>query len=250
MEPYVNLTSKNGIGIIEFFHPSHNALPSSLLNQLVAAFSAASNDNTIKVIILKSGGDRTFCAGANFHELKQISNEDEGNVFFSGFAHVINAMRKCSKIIIGRIQGKAVGGGVGIAAATDYCLASKYASVKLSELNIGIGPFVIEPAVSRKIGINAFTQLTLQPETFFDFEWAKKKGLFQNVFESVEELDEAVTNLASRLCSYNTEALKQLKSVLWKNTDNWDELLIERAKLSGKLILSDEAKASLQKYSN
>ena len=250
MEPYVKLTSESGIGTIEFFHPSHNALPSSLLNQLVEAFNTASNDETIKVVDLKSGGDRTFCAGANFQELQQISNKDEGTKFFSGFANVINAMRKCSKIIIGRIQGKAVGGGVGLAAATDYCLASKYASVKLSELNIGIGPFVIEPAVSRKIGLNGFTHITLNPDVFFDSKWAADKGLFQNVFESTEELDAAVTNLASKLCSYNTEALQQLKSVLWKNTDDWDDLLIERAKLSGKLILSDQAKAALQKYTS
>lgn len=250
MKPYVTLTVENNVGTIEFFHPSHNALPSSLLNKLVEAFSIASNDDTIKVVVLKSGGDRTFCAGANFHELQQISNEDEGTKFFSGFANVINAMRKCSKITIGRIQGKAVGGGVGLAAATDYCLASKYASVKLSELNIGIGPFVIEPVVSRKIGLNGFTQLTLKPDTFFNSKWADDKGLFQNVFESTEELDEAVTILASKLCSYNYEALQQLKSVLWKNTDDWDDLLIERAKLSGKLILSDQAKATLQKYTS
>ena len=250
MEPYVTLTVENNVGTIEFFHPSHNALPSNLLDKLVHVFNKADKDETIKVVVFKSGGDRTFCAGANFQELQQISNEEEGTDFFSGFANVINAMRKCSKIIIGRIQGKSVGGGVGLAAATDYCLASKYASVKLSELNIGIGPFVIEPAVSRKIGLNGFTQLTLNPDTFFDSTWATNKGLFQNVFESTEELDEAVTNLASKICSYNTEALQQLKSVLWKNTEDWDKLLIERAKLSGKLILSDQAKATLQKYTS
>jgi methylglutaconyl-CoA hydratase len=250
MEPYVTFTVENNVGTIEFFHPSHNALPSNLLDKLVRVFNKADKDETIKVVVFKSGGDRTFCAGANFQELLQITNKDEGTKFFSGFANVINAMRKCSKIIIGRVQGKAVGGGVGLAAATDYCLASNYAAVKLSELSIGIGPFVIEPAVSRKIGLNAFTQLTLNPDLFFNSEWAANKGLYNSVFESIYDMDKAVADLATKLCSCNSEALKQLKSVLWKNTDNWDELLIERAKLSGKLILSEEAQTTLQKYAS
>lgn len=250
MEPYVTLTVENNVGTIEFFHPSHNALPSNLLDKLVHVFNKADKDETIKVVVFKSGGDRTFCAGANFQELLQITSQEEGTKFFSGFANVANAMRKCSKVIIGRIQGKVVGGGVGLAAMTDYCLASNYASIKLSELNIGIGPFVIEPAVSRKIGLNAFTQLTLNPDTFFNSEWAANKGLYNSVFESVDDMDNAVADLATKLCNYNSEALQQLKSVLWKNTEDWDELLIERAKLSGKLILSNEAQTALQKYAS
>ena len=248
MEPYVSLKIENKVGIIEFFHPSHNALPSNLLEQLEAAFNQASANDEIRVIIFKSGGDRTFCAGANFNELLQISSEDEGTLFFSGFANVINAMRKCIKPIIGRIHGKAVGGGVGLAAATDYCLASKYAAIKLSELNIGIGPFVIEPAVVRKVGLTGFTELTLNPDTFFDSSWAQKRGLYQNVFDETSQLDDAVNVLAKRLCTYNSSALQNLKSVLWANTTHWDELLIDRAKLSGQLILSDEAKAALKKH--
>lgn len=248
MEPYVSLTVENGIGTIEFFHPSHNALPGKLLKQLEEAFNRAGVDPSIKVVVFKSGGNKSFCAGANFQELLQIRNEEEGMKFFSGFANVINAMRKCSKIIVGRIHGKAVGGGVGLAAATDYCLATTHASIKLSELNIGIGPFVIEPAVSRKIGLNGFAQLTFEPDQFFTPEWALKKGLYQNVYESVEELDNAINNLTTRIYNYNPLALQNLKSTLWENTSHWDELLLERAKLSGRLILSAEARAALEKY--
>ena len=250
MKSYVSSSIDNNIGTIEFFHPSHNALPRQLLIELTQAFNEMSINNEVKVVIFKSGGDRTFCAGANFQELLHISNAEEGTIFFSGFANVINAMRKCSKLIITRVQGKAVGGGVGLAAASDYCLASSYASIKLSELNIGIGPFVIEPAVTRKIGLSGFTTLTLHPDTFFDTEWAMKKGLYQQVLNSTNELDIAVFNLAEKLCTYNQAALTALKSVLWQNTDDWDSLLLERAKLSGTLILSDEAKATLKKHAN
>ena len=247
-QQYVKLSIQNGIGIIEFFHPAHNALPSDLLLKLEKTIVNADNDPLIKVIILKSGGDRTFCAGANFNELIAINDSQKGQAFFMGFANVINTMRKCSKLIIGRVQGKAVGGGVGLIAATDYCMASNNASIKLSELTIGIGPFVIEPAVSRKIGLSAFTQMTLDPSTFYTTDWAKQKGLFHSIFDSKEALDYAIKAFAEKLCTYNPDALSAMKSVLWKGTDNWDELLAERAKISGKLVLSNFTKETLKRF--
>lgn len=249
-DPYVTLQIENNIGTIEFFHPSHNSMPSDLLKELELTINKASSDDSIKVVVLKSGGDRAFCAGASFQELTSITNKEEGFTFFSGFANVINAMRNCSKIIIGRIQGKAVGGGVGLAASTDYCLATKHAAIKLSELNIGIGPFVIAPAVERKIGLSAFSQLTLDADTFHSPDWAQEKGLYNKVFEDVKQLDEAVSALANRLCKTNPLALQNLKSILWENTSHWDTLLSERAKISGELVLSPETKAALQKYTS
>ncbi|HIC30847.1 MAG TPA: enoyl-CoA hydratase/isomerase family protein, partial [Flavobacteriaceae bacterium] len=233
---------------IEFFTPEHNAMPSPILKELTQVITNAGKDDAVKVIILKSDGDRTFCAGASFKELVAINNLDEGEQFFSGFANVINAMRTCGKIIIGRVQGKAVGGGVGLACATDYCLATKYAAIKLSEISIGIGPFVIEPAVSKKIGATAFSQMTIDAENFFSAEFAKEKGLYANVFDTVEALDEEVNNLANKLASYNPEALSELKKVLWQNTENWDALLKERAKISGTLVLSHFTKEKLASY--
>lgn len=247
-QPYVKQTTKNNIAFIEFFTPEHNAMPSPILKELVQVITNAGKDETVKVIVLKSGGDRTFCAGASFKELVAIDNLDEGEQFFSGFANVINAMRTCGKIIIGRVQGKAVGGGVGLACATDYCLATKYAAIKLSEISIGIGPFVIEPAVSKKIGATAFSQMTIDAENFFSAEFAKEKGLYANVFDTVEALDEEVNNLANKLASYNPEALSELKKVLWQNTENWDALLKERAKISGTLVLSHFTKEKLASY--
>lgn len=246
--PYVSLNIENKVGYIEFFHPNRNSMPSEVLKKLEQTIVDAGNDETIKVIVLKSGGDRTFCAGASFNEVISIEDEDAGLQFFSGFANVINAMRKCPKLIIGRVQGKAVGGGVGLAAATDYCLASKHASIRLSELSIGIGPFVIEPAVSRKIGKTAMSQLTIDAETFFSSEFAKEKGLYAEVFETAEELDNAVEVLAENLSSYNPEALSEMKKVLWENTDHWDVLLTERAKISGKLVLSEFTKKTLKRF--
>lgn len=247
-KPYVKQDVTNGIATITFYHPSHNSLPSNLLKHLVAQINEAGEDDTVKVIVLKSGGNRTFCAGASFDELININDAETGKRFFSGFANVINAMRKCPKIIIARVQGKAVGGGVGIASASDYCMATQYASVKLSELNIGIGPFVIEPAVSRKIGLAAMSQLTLDAQNFYSAKWAKRKGLFNQVFETTEELDEAVTNFAKTFLNYNPEAMLEAKKVFWKGTNNWDDLLAERAAISGRLVLSDFTKEKLAKF--
>ncbi len=245
---YVKSSVNNQIATIEFFHPAHNSLPSDILAQLADAITEAGNDDNVLVIILKSGGDRTFCAGASFKELISIEDELQGEKFFSGFANVINAMRKCPKFIIGRVQGKVVGGGVGLAAAMDFCMATKYAAIKLSELNIGIGPFVVGPAVQRKLGVSGMSQIAIDANSFYEAEWARQKGLFTKVFDSTEELDEEVAKFAENLCEYNPEAVKHMKQMFWKGTEDWDSLLIERAKISGKLVLSEFTKEKLKRF--
>tara|TARA_B110000091_G_scaffold168114_1_gene180027 strand:+ start:1721 stop:2491 length:771 start_codon:yes stop_codon:yes gene_type:complete len=244
---YTNI--QNNIATIEFGHPASNSFPSELLDRLTKELNLIATKDTVSIIILKSEGEKAFCAGASFDELVAITNIEEGMRFFAGFASVINAMRTCGKIIIGRIQGKAVGGGVGLAAACDYVLASENAAVKLSELTIGIGPFVIEPAVQRKIGLAALSELTLDATNWKTAYWAKEKGLYARVFETVKELDEEVELLASKLASYNPSALAEMKKVLWENTQNWDDLLAERALISGKLVLSDFTKKALATFS-
>ena len=246
--PYVNSTIEKGIATIAFFHPAHNSLPGDLLAKLVEAINEAGSNDDVKVVILKSGGERTFCAGASFKELMSIDKAETGRIFFSGFANVINAMRKCPKFIIGRIQGKTVGGGVGLAAATDYCMASKFASIKLSELNVGIGPFVVGPAVERKIGLTGMSQIAIDANSFYDAEWARQKGLYAQVYDSTQALDEAVQVFAENLCNYNPEAMAEMKKVMWTGTENWDTLLAERAIISGRLVLSDFTKETLKKH--
>jgi len=248
MNPYVNLNIENQVGTIEFFHPAHNSLPGELLKKLADTITNAGENDAIKIIVLKSGGDRTFCAGASFNELMSINDEKVGKIFFSGFANVINAMRKCPKFIIGRIQGKTVGGGVGLAAATDYCMATKFAAIKLSELNVGIGPFVVGPAIERKLGVSGMSQIAIDANSFYSAEWAKVKGLYTQVYESTEALDEAVKAFAENLCTYNEEAMRKMKQMFWKGTDDWDELLAERAKISGQLVLSDFTKETLKRF--
>lgn len=247
-QPYVKQTIENGVGYIEFFHPAHNSLPGDILAKLAQTITDAGNNGEIKVIVLKSGGDRTFCAGASFKELININDEATGKVFFSGFANVINAMRKCPKFIIGRVQGKTVGGGVGLASATDYCMATKFAAIKLSELNVGIGPFVVGPAVERKLGLSGMSQIAIDANSFYPAEWAEQKGLFTQVFRSTEELDEAVKSFTENLCNYNTEAIKEMKQMFWKGTEDWDDLLAERAAISGRLVLSDFTKETLKRF--
>ena len=248
MKAYVKLDIKNKIGTIEFFHPQSNSLPSSILSDLSSTITKAGEDQNINVIILKSRGERAFCAGASFDELTAIDTPENGKKFFSGFANVINAARKCPKFIIGRVQGKAVGGGVGMASATDYCFATKFASAKLSELAIGIGPFVVGPAVERKVGTSAFSAMTINATKWFDADWAREKGLYTEVFDSVEEMDIEIEKLASTLSNSNPEAMEGLKKVMWQGTEHWDTLLMERAVSSGTLVLSDFTSNAIAKF--
>ena len=242
------IIDENKIATVCFSHPASNSFPSNLLQKLTSEINYLSSLDTVSVIILKSEGTGVFCAGASFDELLSISNEKDGNLFFSGFANVINAMRKCTKPIIGRIHGKAVGGGVGLAAACDYTFATNNGAIKLSEIAIGIGPFVIEPAVSRKIGKTAFTEMTLTPTLWKTAQWANEKGLFTEVFETIELLDENLRNFTLELSSYNPEALVEMKKVFWEGTNHWDSLLYERASISGRLVLSNFTKQALEKF--
>jgi len=239
---------QNNIATIAFGHPASNSFPSELLDRLTKEIISVGKNTEVFVIILKSEGEKAFCAGASFDELVAISNLEQGKQFFSGFANVINAIRTCGKLVIGRIQGKAVGGGVGLAAACDYVLATENAAIKLSEFTIGIGPFVIEPAVTRKIGVSGTAELTIDATNWKNAYWAKEKGLYARVFETVKELDTAIELLSEKLASYNISALSEMKKVLWKGTENWTDLLEERAAVSGELVLSEFTKKALEKF--
>lgn len=238
----------NGIATIEFFHPMSNSLPGKLLGELADTITTMGGNEEVKVIILKSAGDRAFCAGASFDELISIKDLETGKKFFSGFANVINAARKCPKLIIGRVQGKAVGGGVGMASAVDYCFATQHAAVKLSELAVGIGPFVVGPAVERKIGTSAMSQLAIDATEWQSAQWAKDKGLYAEVFDTAEAMDEAIDTLADKLANSNPEAMSMLKQIFWQGTEHWDELLAERAGVSGKLVLSEFTVSAINKF--
>ncbi|MFK8045869.1 MAG: enoyl-CoA hydratase/isomerase family protein [Crocinitomicaceae bacterium] len=237
-----------GIATIEFSHPLSNSLPGRILNKLANTIIELGQKEAVKVIILKSGGERAFCAGASFDELISINNIETGKVFFSGFANVINACRKCPKLIIGRVQGKAVGGGVGVASAVDYCLATKHASVKLSELAVGIGPFVVGPAVERKIGVSAMSQLAIDATEWQSAQWAKDKGLYTELFDTAEDMDAAIVKLSEKLANSNPQAMTMLKRVFWEGTENWDTLLKERAAMSGQLVLSEFTKNAINSF--
>lgn len=240
--------TSNGITTIEFGHPASNSFPSTLLNRLCAALDQCSEDPETKLVVLKSEGEKAFCAGASFDELLAVSDETSGKEFFSGFARVLLAMRRCKKPIIGRVQGKTVGGGVGIISACDYVLAAEAASIKLSEISIGIGPFVIAPAIERKAGVAALAELSLAPTEWKTAYWAQEKGLFAKVLPSIADLDKEVDLLSSKLASYNPEALTAMKTALWESTPAWEELLMKRAAVSGKLVLSEFTKNALAKF--
>jgi methylglutaconyl-CoA hydratase len=245
---YVKTTCATGIATIEFFHPAHNSLPSNLLTQLTDAIKVAGEDPSVSVVILRSGGEKTFCAGASFDELASIADFETGKNFFLGFANVLNAMRECPKFVVVRAHGRAIGGGVGICSAADYCVASQYATIKLSELTVGFGPFVIGPAVERRIGLSAFSELTINATEWRTAYWAKEKGLFKDVFETNEQMDTYLAHLTEKLAASSPEAMRELKHVFWQNTDNWTELLAERAAISGRLALSDFTKKAIAAF--
>jgi methylglutaconyl-CoA hydratase len=238
---------QNNIATVQFGHPASNSFPRELLNRLTAEINSLSRNEEVSVIVLKSEGEKTFCSGASFDELLKVESEEQGLEFFSGFAHLLNAMRNCNKIIIGRVQGKAVGGGVGIISACDYVFATPQSDIKLSELAIGIGPFVIEPAVSRKIGKTAMTQMTLAAHEWKSADWAFEKGLF-SVLCDTENLDAEVESFVKKLSSYNPEALYEMKKIIWEGTEQWESLLFERAAITGKLVLSDFTKNALLQF--
>ncbi|MEN9929245.1 MAG: hypothetical protein RLZZ231_1166 [Bacteroidota bacterium] len=244
---YVDVATHNKVATLTFYHPASNSFPNYLLQQLVEQLDQLSVNDAVNVIVLQSENE-VFCAGASFDELLSIQNKEDGTMFFSGFAKVINAMRSCSKLIIGRVQGKAVGGGVGLIAACDYVIATENSAVKLSEIAIGIGPFVIEPAVTRKVGVSAFTEMSLSPLEWKSSQWALAKGLFSKVVASADELDAEIAAKASELASYNPNALIEIKKTAWQGTAHWAELLVQRAAISGDLVLSDFTKQALENF--
>jgi methylglutaconyl-CoA hydratase len=247
---YVNTETHNGMTTIEFYHPQSNSLPYRLLEDLANEIHAVGTDKETKVIIIRSHGDKAFCAGASFDELTQIENEKKGFHFFSGFANVINAMRKCPKMIIGRIHGKCVGGGVGLAAAMDYAIALEGAEIKLSELAIGIGPFVVGPAIQRKLGLSAFSQLAIDAGMWRNGDWARRKGLYAELHPSIESMDESISRLSNQLAKSSPEAMAALKKTLWQGTEDWDDLLSHRAEISGRLVLSNFTREAITKFKN
>ena len=252
---YVKNELHHGIRTIEFFHPMSNSLPGKILDELAKEIHAAGNDDETKVVVLRSAGDNlpagkagAFCAGASFDELIAIKNENQGLQFFSGFAHVINAMRTCPKFIIGRIHGKCVGGGVGLAAAVDYAIAKEGADIKLSELALGIGPFVVGPAVERKIGASAFSQLAIDATMWRSADWARVKGLYAELHPGTKSMDESIARLADVLMHSSPKAMAEMKNILWKGTEHWQEMLIQRAGISGRLVLSDFTRRAIEKF--
>jgi len=245
---YVKYHAKNKIGTIEFYHPKGNSLPGGILKELTKVIHEASIDSSTQVLVLKSGGEGAFCAGASFDELCNISNAEEGKEFFMGFANVINAMRTCPKMIICRIHGKAVGGGIGIIAASDFSVAMKGASIRLSELSLGIGPFVVGPAVGRKLGTSAFATLAIDAKTWYGSDWALANGLYNKLTDSVGELDKEVDRLAKSLAESNPNALRNMKDIMWQSTGHWSATLEQRAEISGELVLSDYTRNFINEF--
>jgi methylglutaconyl-CoA hydratase len=234
----VTCSITEGIATVSFYHPKSNSLPASLLADIAGRITAAGKHPATRVVVIRSEGAGSFCAGASFDELKQINSPESGKEFFMGFARVMNAMRKCAKPIITRVQGKVVGGGVGIVAASDYVLAVHEAPMRLSELAVGIGPFVVGPAIERRIGKSAFSAMALDAD-WRDANWCMHHGLYTRLCDNLPALDQVLGTLAHRLAAFNPEAISTLRATFWEGTNDWDTLLEERASMSGTLVLSD-----------
>lgn len=238
----------DGVGTILFHHPKGNSLPGNLLQRLAEAVTALGRDPNARVIVLRSEGTGTFCAGASFDELAAIRDAESGKRFFMGFARLILAMRSAPKLIVTRVHGKVVGGGVGVVAASDYAIALDNASVKLSELAVGIGPFVVGPVIERRIGPGGLAALSVDAATFRDAAWAERRGLYARLVETEAELDAQVQRLAATLARSNPDAMARMKSIFWQGTEGWDTLLEERAGMSGRLVLSDFSRRAIEAF--
>lgn len=241
----VSYIKKSHEARITFGSVAHNSLTSFALKTLVKCFAKASEDNDVKIVILRSDEGSTFCAGANFDELVSIKGHNEAIAFFQNFGNLISAIRKCKKIVVCLVQGKAIGGGVGIVSVCDYAIASQSASIRLSELAIGIGPFVIGPAVERKIGLAAFGNLALNPTEWQTAVWGKEKGLYQEVFSSDKQCVEYLDHFVEKYGKFSLEAIIDLKKMLWYNTPDWSSLIADRAITSGSLLLRDDCQQAL-----
>jgi len=235
----INIKIKDRIGKITFHHPKGNCLSQEIINKLITLLEKADKDPKIAVILIQSKGGKAFCSGASLQALKKISTINEGISFFMDFSNLINAIRKLSKFVIARVNGPSVGGGVGLISVCDYVFACKQASIKLSELSLGIGPYVIEPAVSRKIGSPAFAELSLDSKEWKSSKWAKEKGLFNQISENIDQMDIEIEKKIVSFASFPKEASKKLRQLHWKGTDHWDELLPKNAKITAELALSD-----------
>lgn len=246
---HVTSAIADGVATVRFGHPKGNSLPSGVLRELARTIEALGRDPSAAVVVLRSDGSGPFCAGASFAELQAIRDAAAGTEFFMGFARVILAMRSCPKFVVARVHGKAVGGGVGLVAASDYAVASVGAAVKLSELAVGIGPFVVGPAIERKIGLGGLQALAVDAASFRDAAWAERRGLYSRLVESAEELDTAVDSLATTLARSNPDAMAQMKAAFWRGTEEWETLLPARAAMSGALVLSDFTRRALAEFS-
>jgi methylglutaconyl-CoA hydratase len=240
-------TTPQGVATIQFGGTKGNSLPGNVLQQLGTIVDETAKQTDVKVIVLRSEGEGPFCAGASFDELKSIADEKTGKEFFLGFANVILAMTRAPKPIIVRVQGKAVGGGVGVVAAADYAIAVRTASVRLSELAVGIGPFVVGPVIEHKIGRGPYSAMSLDAD-WRDAAWAERHGLYASVSDSIGELDAAVDALSAKLAASNPAAVAGIKRTVWAGTDHWERLLDERAAMSGSLVLSDFTRAAIAAF--
>jgi len=246
-EGSVRITVADGIGTVEFSHPKGNSLPAKLLNELAAAITTVGDDPAARVIVLRSAGSSTFCAGASFDEFTAVKDAEGGKEFFSGFSRVILAMIRAPKFVLVRVQGRAAGGAIGVIAASDYSCAVRGAQVKLSELQVGIGPFVVGVVIDRKLGPAALMNLAVHAD-WHDAEWCERHGLYSELCGDIAALDAAVDAHAKRLAASNPEAMREMKRIFWAGTEDWQARMGERAALSGRMVLSDFTRDALARF--
>ncbi|PUB28160.1 methylglutaconyl-CoA hydratase [Elizabethkingia sp. YR214] len=245
MNEFVISEIKNNIAEITFGTPKSNSLPGAILEKLAQTILEEGVKKEVKAILIKSAGEKAFCAGASFDELLAIDELEVSKKFFGGFAKVLNAMRNCGKIVVVRVQGKTTGGGVGITCGADYCFATKDATLALTEINLGIGPFVIGPYVERKIGKSQFSAMAIDAE-FRSAEWAEQHNIYHSVSENIAEMDTKLDDFLQKLSTRSDEALALIKKVSWDGTDYFNILMPDRIHMSASLILEDSAKKNIE----
>lgn len=247
LEGTVQASVADGVGTVEFSHPKGNSLPAKLLDDLAGAITKLGNDAAARVIVLRSAGTGAFCAGASFDEFVTLADAEAGKRFFSGFSRVVLAMVRAPKFVLTRVHGRAAGGALGVIAASDYSIALRTASVKLSELQVGIGPFVVGVVIERKLGLAPFQSLAVHAD-WHDADWCERHGLYSALVDDEAALDVAVEAHAKRLASSNPDAMAEMKRIFWHDIGDWEERMNERAAMSGRMVFSNFTHAALTKF--
>ena len=204
----------NAIATVTLNRPQvHNAFDETLIADVTACFARLSEDAEVRAIVLRGAGE-SFCAGADLHWMGRMAgySQEENRADADALQRMFDVIATCPKPTIARVQGGAIGGGVGLVAVCDVVIAAPEAKFALSEVRLGLVPAVIAPYVLQKIGMGAARALFVTGERF-NAEEALRIGLVQQVVAAIE-LDAAIQKKLEWILHAGPNAIAAAKRLL------------------------------------